>query len=172
MRQPLLSLGCIDRCKKLGSQTPCVWSDGNIKNLDLRFEDSPISTLSDEVLKLVWWSKFASPTGPLIGCILLSFDLAFQEHLVRSDPLSTRSSNIEIACASSPRHVGMDAPWLRVVKSLGNSWGIYPAAHLVDVWIVSAVIWRRIRSLKAWASFPKKLTDFGVTRRSCSSPML
>lgn len=164
MRQPLLSLRRIDESKKLSSQKRCVWSEETTKNLDLRFKDSPIGTLSNEVLKLVWRSKFASPTGPLIGCILLSFDLAFQEHLVRGDPLSTRSSNVKIASASGPRHVGMDAPWLRMVKSLVDSWGNSPAAHVVDVWSVSAVIWRSLPSLMTWASFPKKLTDFGVTR--------
>ena len=84
---------------------------------DLRSEDSPISPLSNKVLKLVWWSRFAGPAGPLIGSILLSLDLAFQEDLVRSDPRGICSSDIEVTGASDPCHVGSYSSWLRMVKT-------------------------------------------------------
>ena len=82
-----------------------VWERMTVSSEDLRSEDSPISSLSDEVLELVRWGRFSGSTGPLIGCILLSLDLAFQEDLVRGDTLTSCSSHIEIASASDRRHV-------------------------------------------------------------------
>lgn len=132
--------------------------------IGLRFEDSPISTLSDKVLKLIRRSRFTGPTGPLIGCILLSLNLAFQEHLVRGDPLSICSSHIEITSASGPRHVGKYASWLRMVETLVDGWKKSPAAHVLDVRIFSAGFWRSLSSLNVLgASCPKIPTDFGVT---------
>lgn len=118
-----------------------IQNDETTRYWNSRSEDSPIGAFPDEVLELVRWSRFTGPTGPFVGCILLSLDLAFQEHLVRGDSLGTCSSHIEIASASGPRHVEMNAPWLRMVKSLVDGWKNSPAAQLVDVRIVSAVIW-------------------------------
>ena len=88
----------------------------------LRFEDSTIGTFADEILELIRRSRFTSPTGPLIGCILLSLGLAFQEHLVRGDALSTCNSHIEKAGASDTCHVDFDASSLRVEKTLVVDW--------------------------------------------------
>ena len=93
-----------------------------MKRIGLRFEDSTIGPFADEVLELIRRSRFTSSTGPLIGCILLSLGLAFQEHLVRGDALSTCNSHIEIAGASDTCHVDFDASSLRMVKTLVNDW--------------------------------------------------
>ena len=110
-------------------------------SLDLRSEDSPISSFPNEVLESIWWSRFAGPTGPLVGCILLSLDLAFQEDLVRGDQRSACSRHIEIISASGPRHGGNPLSRLRVVKTSVDGLEIFPAGHLVDGRIASAGIW-------------------------------
>ena len=71
---------------------------------DLRSEYSPVGPLPNEVLELIRRSRLAGPTGPLIGRILLSLDLAFQELLVRGDPRGRCSSHIKIPGASGSRH--------------------------------------------------------------------
>ncbi len=131
---------------------------------NLRSEDSTIGTLSDKIFELVRRSRFAGSTGPLIGCILLSLDLAFQENLVRSDPLSVRSSYIEVTSASGPRHFGDYAPWLRMVKTLVDDWENSRAAHFLEGRFVPGAIWRSPPSWEPWASFPKEFTDLSVTR--------
>ena len=107
--------------------------------IGLRFEDSTIGTFADEVLELIRRSRFTSSTGPLIGCILLSLGLTFQEYLVRSDALSTCNSHIEIAGASDTCHVDFDASSLRMVKTLVDDWidasWLRMVKTLVDDWI-------------------------------------
>ena len=119
---------------------------------NLRSEDSPIGSLSDEILELVRRSRFSSPTGPLIGCILLSLDLAFQEDLVRSDTLISCSSHVKIASPSDRRHIRRWSSWLRMVKFLVKGSGHSPAGHLLDGRIASMGLRQGFPSSKAWAS--------------------
>ena len=152
------------------------------ERIGLRSEDSTIGAFADEVLELIRRSRFASPTGPLIGCILLSLGLAFQEHLVRGNALSTCNSHIEIASASDACHVDfgasslrmektlvddwIDASWLGVVKTLEDDWinaawlGIIRTS--VNDWIDSAVAYFldvRIFSANFWLE-PSSLIVF------------
>ena len=125
-----------------------------MERIGLRFEDSTISTFADEVLELIGRSGFTSSTGPLIGCILLSLGLAFQEHLVRSDALSTCNSHIEIAGASDTCHVDFGASSLRVVKASVDNWidasWLGMVKTLVEDWINASWLWMIKTSVDDW----------------------
>ena len=105
------------QCTAVSIRMCLVWT-----RIGLRFKDSTISTFADEVLKLIRRSRFTSSTGPLIGRILLSLGLAFQEYLVRGDTLSTCYSHIEIASASDTCHIGFEASWVGIVKTFVDDW--------------------------------------------------
>ena len=113
----------------------------NCSSQDLRSEYSPVGTLPNEVLELIRRSGFTGPTGPLIGRILLSLDLAFQELLVRGDPRSRCSSHIKIPGASGSRHLWKCSLWLRMVEAFVGGREISLVDHLLDGGIASEGLW-------------------------------
>ena len=108
---------------------------------DLRSEYSPVGPLPNKILELIRRSRFAGPTGPLIGRILLSLDLPFQELLVRGDPRGRCSSHIKVPGASSSRHLWKCSPWLRMVEAFVDGGEISPVDHLLDGRIASEGLW-------------------------------
>lgn len=108
---------------------------------DLRSEYSPVGPLPNKVLELIRRSRLAGPTGPLIGRILLSLDLPFQELLVRGDPRSRCGSHIKIPGASGSRHLWNCSPWLRMVEAFVGGGEISPVDHLLDGRIAPEGLW-------------------------------